>query len=255
MHKFSVRKDFYMTRSISEKIKELRQARGLTQEGLGELCGVSGQAISKWEKGDSLPDIMLLPRLCEILGITADALLEVPAGVQQKNCMEGLFEYAKATDEWRAAYEAVCATSYPADREYGTARMSMKGIKLHNIGGVGLVIAGHEMMQRIKEIDPESIRSMTRLITDENALAVIRVLDFGAFLSEQEIADKTGLALEAVENTIFKLLKQGICECDADGKYVFGSKAYIIFALLSGFYLASKKGYDGIGTISCSYNP
>ncbi len=242
-----------MTKSISEKIKELRQARDLTQEGLGELCGVSGQAISKWEKGDSLPDILLLPRLCEVLGITADALLEVPTAVQQKNCMEGLFAYAKATDECRAAYEAVCATSYPADREYGTAKLSVKGVKLHNTAGLGLVIAGHEMMQRVKETDLEAIRSMTKLITDENALAVIRVLDFGAFLSEQEIAERTGLEVEAVEIALFKLLKQSICECDTDGRYAFGSKSYIIFALLSGFYFASKKGYEGIGTISCSY--
>ncbi len=67
-----------MNKPISQKISEIRKARSLTQEQLGAKLGISSQAVSKWEKGESMPDIMLLPSLCEILGITADALLEVP---------------------------------------------------------------------------------------------------------------------------------------------------------------------------------
>ncbi|MCL2286712.1 MAG: helix-turn-helix domain-containing protein [Firmicutes bacterium] len=44
---------------ISEKISSLRKAHNLTQEALGEAVGVSPQAVSKWEKGDSLPDILV----------------------------------------------------------------------------------------------------------------------------------------------------------------------------------------------------
>ena len=52
-----------MSKSISEKIHELRKAKGLSQERLGEIIGVSGQAVSKWEKADSLPDITIIPDL------------------------------------------------------------------------------------------------------------------------------------------------------------------------------------------------
>ena len=42
-----------MGKSFSQKIIELRRAAGLTQEQLGEKLGISGQAVSKWERGVS----------------------------------------------------------------------------------------------------------------------------------------------------------------------------------------------------------
>lgn len=65
-------------KTIHEKISDLRKRAGLTQEALGAKLGVSGQAVSKWEKGESMPDILLLPELCKLLGTSADNLLEVP---------------------------------------------------------------------------------------------------------------------------------------------------------------------------------
>lgn len=64
-------------KSIHEKIRELRKNKNLTQDALGAQLGISGQAVAKWEKGESMPDILLLPDLCKILGTSADDLLEV----------------------------------------------------------------------------------------------------------------------------------------------------------------------------------
>ena len=47
----------------------------MTQEELANQLGVSSQAVSKWEYDISCPDISLLPKLCRVLGITADELL------------------------------------------------------------------------------------------------------------------------------------------------------------------------------------
>ncbi len=60
---------------IHERIAFLRKEKALTQEQLGALLGISGQAVSKWEKGESMPDILLLPDLCAILQTSADYLL------------------------------------------------------------------------------------------------------------------------------------------------------------------------------------
>lgn len=58
---------------LSERIAVLRRERGLTQEQLGQLVGVSAQAVSKWEKGGA-PDVELLPTLADRLGVTIDTL-------------------------------------------------------------------------------------------------------------------------------------------------------------------------------------
>ena len=63
------------TKKISEQISVLRKAKGLTQNELGERLGVSFQAVSKWERGETLPDITILPDLANILETTIDFIL------------------------------------------------------------------------------------------------------------------------------------------------------------------------------------
>ena len=60
--------------SIGKNIKMFRKAKGLTQAELGELLGVSNQAVSKWEMETTMPDILLLPELAKVLGVTLDDL-------------------------------------------------------------------------------------------------------------------------------------------------------------------------------------
>lgn len=62
-----------MNQSLSATIPRLRKERGLTQEQLGQLVGVSAQAVSKWEKGGA-PDVELLPVLADRLGVSIDTL-------------------------------------------------------------------------------------------------------------------------------------------------------------------------------------
>ena len=59
----------------ASKIKELRLKKGLSQRELGEVLGVSDQAISKWEKGQSQPSAMHLINLTRVFDIDADVLL------------------------------------------------------------------------------------------------------------------------------------------------------------------------------------
>ena len=60
--------------SMSRVIRCLRTEKGWTQEELGERVGVSAQAVSKWETGQSLPDIAQLPLLAKAFGVTTDLL-------------------------------------------------------------------------------------------------------------------------------------------------------------------------------------
>ena len=60
--------------NIGNKIKELRKQRGITQEQLANIIGVSFQAVSKWENNISLPDISILPVLASYFGVSIDEL-------------------------------------------------------------------------------------------------------------------------------------------------------------------------------------
>lgn len=53
----------------------LRKTKGFTQKSLAEKLGISHQAISQWEKGETMPDIATLPMLAGLLGTTVDAIL------------------------------------------------------------------------------------------------------------------------------------------------------------------------------------
>ncbi len=66
---------------FAQKVFERRKAQGLTQEQLGAEIGVSGQSVSKWENGETLPDLSLIPALCQVLGISADTLLGVDCNI------------------------------------------------------------------------------------------------------------------------------------------------------------------------------
>ena len=65
---------------IGQHIKKYRLLKGITQEQLGLLVGVTTQAVSKWECGGT-PDAELLPRIAEVLEISIDALF----GREDKN--------------------------------------------------------------------------------------------------------------------------------------------------------------------------
>ena len=63
------------TSTLGSRIAGLRKEKGYTQEEFSDMLGVSAQAVSKWENDISCPDIMLIPRIASILGITTDELL------------------------------------------------------------------------------------------------------------------------------------------------------------------------------------
>lgn len=242
-----------MNKPISEKISEFRKARSLTQEKLGEQLGVSSQAVSKWEKGESMPDIMILPQLCEILGITADALLEVPTSVKKDSCMSGLAVYAKEVGEYKAAFEAIRACADISGDYKGSAQMSDDGLRISNTKGYGIVISGEEMLKAIQNTDYESIGRLCEILSDENIIKVIRAICFTEFRSEDDIIKLSGLERETVRLALFKLLKLNFCECDINEKFIFGAQSYALLAVLSGMYLASPDGHKDICSIGRNY--
>ena len=76
--------------SIGKNIASFRKAKGWTQAELGEKIGVSNQAVSKWESGTSMPDVMLLPVLADAFECYIDELFSrgVKTEIHYDHCAE-----------------------------------------------------------------------------------------------------------------------------------------------------------------------
>ena len=60
---------------IGKFIAECRKEKSFTQAALAEQLGITDRAVSKWERGKNMPDLSIMPDLCELLGISVNELL------------------------------------------------------------------------------------------------------------------------------------------------------------------------------------
>ena len=79
---------------LGEKIKSLRKQKNISQEVFANYLGVSFQAVSKWENGNTMPDVTMIPAIASFFGISTDELFDF-----------NLFEIEKQV-------EAICAESW-----------------------------------------------------------------------------------------------------------------------------------------------
>ncbi|HBG0935017.1 TPA: helix-turn-helix transcriptional regulator [Clostridioides difficile] len=73
---------------IGKVIQRLRKERNLTQEQLAKFIGVSTPAVSKWESGNSYPDIELLPLLADFFNVSIDKLLNYKIDLSEEEVMK-----------------------------------------------------------------------------------------------------------------------------------------------------------------------
>lgn len=88
---------------LGDKIAHYRQMQNMTQEDLAEKLGITPQAISKWERNQSMPDIDTFARLCMILSVDANEMLKMTW--QNRNVWhERLREELRMSEEPVAVY-------------------------------------------------------------------------------------------------------------------------------------------------------
>lgn len=67
---------------LSEQVKSVRKAAGLTQTDFADKLGVHPQTVSKWERGKTAPDVSQLGDIADVCGVTLEKLLDMPADGQ-----------------------------------------------------------------------------------------------------------------------------------------------------------------------------
>lgn len=242
-----------MTKTIGEKILELRKARSLTQEKLGEQLGISSQAVSKWENGDSMPDIMVLPQLCEILGISIDALLEVPQSMKKENIMKSFRDYANEVGKAKALHEAFCYSNSNEALVGTSINISSKWIEVAVSSGMGFVISNKDFLDKIKDFDVQAITEFFKIYSDENNMTVIKELSYDDLLTKEELMEKCNLSLESINSILLTMMEAGVCDyrynklINKHG-YILSGNSYILSMLLTAYFMVNPIADRGSNT-------
>lgn len=88
--------------AIGKFIAACRKEKNLTQMQLAEKLNITNRAVSKWETGKSCPDVSIMMKLCDILGITVNELLSaerISMENYQKKAEENLMELKRKKDQ------------------------------------------------------------------------------------------------------------------------------------------------------------
>jgi len=91
---------------IGSKIRRLREAKKLSQKEFASLLGVSNSRVSNWEMGINRPDVDILSTICDVLGVSADTLLDLRSSETGEWSAPLVSAYASAI---RPTQEAACA--------------------------------------------------------------------------------------------------------------------------------------------------
>lgn len=94
--------------ALKDQLKELRSARGMTQEAVAEELGVSSQTVSKWERGLLSPDISLLPKIAILYQCSIDYLFQMNTirGIEHRKEFETRILELSEQEDWEGVYRA-----------------------------------------------------------------------------------------------------------------------------------------------------
>lgn len=140
---------FMYTLRIGEIIRRCRKSENMTQEELAEHLGVTKAAVSKWETGESCPDITMLPQIAELFRITIDELM----GFRRQD------PPPKIVNEYRTLLDFSCI----ADRslfEHGTVgecQLRKEGCAVGNR-------SDWEVIVPMKSTEPDFLQTLQRCI-------------------------------------------------------------------------------------------
>lgn len=107
-------------RIIAKNIAEMRKSRGMTQAGLAEQLGYSDKSVSKWERGEGLPDLLCMKRIADLFGVTVDWFFEAEHTDGNEICEAASADSAQET-------EAVKVPGYVTSRT-AVALLSIAGV-------------------------------------------------------------------------------------------------------------------------------
>ena len=191
-------------RDVAKRIKDARIKKDLTQMNLADGMGVSYQAVSNWERGNSMPDISKLRELCGILDISIDYLLSGELSAAVKKAMDNM--EGKPTKITAEELSAAAAVLPPSE----------VGEMTEEIVSLGEEISFHSLCALAPHIDENILERMADKAEEVDLSGLIGLAPFlrdgtvdrlAARITDSEIDPHllTGLAPFVNEQTLDKL--------------------------------------------------
>lgn len=147
--------------TLADKIARQRKRAGLSQEGLAARLGVSRQAVSKWESGQSVPDVDRIVTLSEVFGVSTDYLLkdeepgDSPAGEARRPGEAAPANHAETPDVRTHAVSPGEAADFLANNRTNATLVAL-GVALCILSPVTmLVLVTLSEPQPLAPVDPE----------------------------------------------------------------------------------------------------
>lgn len=192
------------TVKIGKKIKEARLERNLTQMNLADAMGVSYQAVSNWERGNSMPDIGKLEELCKALGIGVEELLgiENPETKTVSKVMSG------GGDLSLEEIAEVAPVLQPEKIKEETAKVKRRKADLSVLADMAPFLDDEHLEELLEECDFEtmegfddlapflSTETLDRIVQKAQPKDVEALLDAAPFLSKEALEHLVDIAGE-----------------------------------------------------------
>lgn len=194
------------TMIVAREIREARIAQNMTQMNLADAMGVSYQAVSNWERGNSMPDIGKLEELCEILDISLDRLLGVQRQVQN---VQKVIDYTSGKTEETPSLEEIrdavpLMEPEQVQRCVDNTAEETGGVSLNELVGLA-PFAGTETLkklaEKVDEVDLNELAGLAPFVDRETLKKLAEKLDADEICLE----GLCGLAVFVDKDTLARL--------------------------------------------------
>ncbi|MBO6053693.1 MAG: helix-turn-helix domain-containing protein [Clostridia bacterium] len=204
---------------LNENIAALRKEKGLTQEELAQVFGVTNQAVSKWESAQSCPDVALLPEIAAYFGVSVDALMGAEPSLTR--IISAVKDYVNPQDEsyladakmWEASAAAFagwfCCSQYGDSPDELLNAQPVKGFACYAYGpdGGGLFFPpGIFIFMNTEDVpggrEHDNAQTFCRCFAKEDNWRILQALSWGCPKSAVELAAETGLDAETIAKAL-----------------------------------------------------
>lgn len=224
-----------MNIKLADNLQLLRKQKGITQEELAEVFGVTSQSVSKWELGINCPDIMMLPKLADYYRVSIDELL----GYKPLSSINSIYidvrsliesSNNKVDDAYKIARLAIAAIHEPGrkqaerllvgKRDYSLSYgQDKKGITICSDGSIFI-----SSFVDLTDYDITTIRKVSNYVNRISDLNTLKVM-FGLFNLYVKNSDVNSFSLEEISN-VTKLDENNINKALNNLDVVFDREEY-----------------------------